>query len=119
MLESVSANGHSFEFCKEELKKSGSLSPRFGACSALTFRPSGGGTVDIVLDAGFKDFYKYCKEHDIPVVIISRHARSSAPASLPRADSARAPAPRLFQRDGAEHPRGALEPHRRRGRGRD
>ncbi|KAI1789215.1 HAD-like domain-containing protein [Ganoderma leucocontextum] len=47
MLESISANGHSFEFCKEELKK------------------------NIVLDAGFKDFYRYCKEHDVPVVIIS------------------------------------------------
>ena len=27
---------------------------------------------DIVLDAGFKDFYRYCKDHDIHVVIISR-----------------------------------------------
>ncbi|PIL30159.1 hypothetical protein GSI_07737 [Ganoderma sinense ZZ0214-1] len=47
MLESVSGNGHSFEFCKEELKK------------------------NIVLDAGFKDFYRYCKRHDVPIVIIS------------------------------------------------
>ncbi|KAI0715913.1 HAD-like domain-containing protein [Cerioporus squamosus] len=47
MLESVSANGHSFEFCKEELKQ------------------------NIKLDPGFKDFYQYCKTHDIPVVIIS------------------------------------------------
>ncbi|RDX43617.1 hypothetical protein OH76DRAFT_1458370 [Lentinus brumalis] len=47
MLESVSANGHSFESCKEELKK------------------------NIKLDSGFKDFYQYCKAHDIPVVIIS------------------------------------------------
>ncbi|TFK82884.1 hypothetical protein K466DRAFT_529811 [Polyporus arcularius HHB13444] len=47
MLESVSANGHSFESCKEELKK------------------------NIKLDPGFKDFYQYCKAHDIPVVIIS------------------------------------------------
>ncbi|TBU27991.1 HAD-like domain-containing protein [Dichomitus squalens] len=47
MLESVSGNGHSFDFCKEELKK------------------------NITLDAGFKDFHRYCKEHDIPIVIIS------------------------------------------------
>ncbi|RPD60381.1 hypothetical protein L226DRAFT_217390 [Lentinus tigrinus ALCF2SS1-7] len=47
MLDSVSGNGHSFEFCKEELKK------------------------NIKLDPGFKDFYQYCKEHDIPIVIIS------------------------------------------------
>ncbi|KAI0659964.1 HAD-like domain-containing protein [Cubamyces menziesii] len=47
MLESVVANGHSFEECKEVLKQ------------------------NISLDPGFKDFYRYCKEHDIPVVIIS------------------------------------------------
>ncbi|OCH94039.1 hypothetical protein OBBRIDRAFT_789745 [Obba rivulosa] len=47
MLNSVVANGHSFEECKEALKK------------------------NIVLDSGFKNFYQYCKEHDIPVVIIS------------------------------------------------
>ncbi|KAI0330766.1 hypothetical protein GY45DRAFT_1277293 [Cubamyces sp. BRFM 1775] len=47
MLESVVANGHSFEECKEVLKQ------------------------NISLDVGFKDFYRYCKEHDIPVVIIS------------------------------------------------
>ncbi|KAL1948675.1 hypothetical protein VTO73DRAFT_10481 [Trametes versicolor] len=47
MLESVSANGHTFEECKEVLKK------------------------NITLDVGFRDFYRYCKEHDIPVVIIS------------------------------------------------
>ncbi|EKM57697.1 uncharacterized protein PHACADRAFT_192834 [Phanerochaete carnosa HHB-10118-sp] len=50
MLQSVSANGHTFEECKEVLKK------------------------NIWLDPGFKDFYAYCKEHDIPVVIISRYA---------------------------------------------
>ncbi|KAI0676188.1 HAD-like domain-containing protein [Trametes maxima] len=47
MLESVSANGHTFEECKEVLKK------------------------NILLDVGFKDFYSYCKAHDIPIVIIS------------------------------------------------
>ncbi|EPT02183.1 hypothetical protein FOMPIDRAFT_1022985 [Fomitopsis schrenkii] len=47
MLESVVAKGHSFEFCKEELKK------------------------NIKLDAGFQGFYRYCESADIPVVIIS------------------------------------------------
>lgn len=27
---------------------------------------------DITLDVGFKDFYGYCKQADVPVVIISR-----------------------------------------------
>ncbi|PCH35181.1 hypothetical protein WOLCODRAFT_139782 [Wolfiporia cocos MD-104 SS10] len=47
MLESVVANGHGFEECKEELRK------------------------NIKLDPGFKEFYRYCQTTDIPVVIIS------------------------------------------------
>jgi len=47
MLESVSANGHSFESCKEILKD------------------------NIKLDPGFKDFYRWCKANDIPVIIVS------------------------------------------------
>ncbi|TFK46476.1 hypothetical protein OE88DRAFT_1687581 [Heliocybe sulcata] len=47
MLESVVKNGHTFEECKEVLKK------------------------NIKLDTGFKDFYRYCKENDIPVIIVS------------------------------------------------
>ncbi|TFY68513.1 hypothetical protein EVJ58_g979 [Rhodofomes roseus] len=47
MLESVVAKGHSFEYCKEELKK------------------------NIILDSGFREFYRYCESTDIPVVIIS------------------------------------------------
>ncbi|OBZ65635.1 Pdp3-interacting factor 1 [Grifola frondosa] len=47
MLASVVANGHTFDHCKEVLKQ------------------------NISLDTGFKDFYEYCKAHDIPVVIIS------------------------------------------------
>ncbi|KAH9946893.1 HAD-like domain-containing protein [Amylocystis lapponica] len=47
MLESVVANGHTFDECREVLKK------------------------NIVLDSGFKDFYRYCQGQDIPVVIIS------------------------------------------------
>ena len=74
MLESVSANGHSFDFCKEELKKSEYSSPVSDICIAdLTLLAS---TVDITLDAGFKDFHRYCKEHDIPIVIISRYAEA-------------------------------------------
>ena len=71
MLESVSAKGHSFDFCKEELKKSEYSSPVSDICIAdLTLLAS---TADITLDAGFKDFHRYCKEHDIPIVIISRY----------------------------------------------
>ncbi|KAH9911934.1 HAD-like domain-containing protein [Epithele typhae] len=58
MLESISGNGHNFEFCKEELKK------------------------NITLDGGFKDFHKYCKEQDIPVVIISSGMEPSIRAVL-------------------------------------
>ena len=29
---------------------------------------------DIKLDSGFRDFYRWCKERDIPVVIVSRFA---------------------------------------------
>ncbi|KAI0918473.1 hypothetical protein AcV5_002458 [Taiwanofungus camphoratus] len=47
MLESVVANGHKFDECKEALKR------------------------DIVLDSGFKQFYQYCQATDTPVVIIS------------------------------------------------
>jgi len=48
MLESVAANGHSFDECKEILQK------------------------NITLDSGFKEFYRWCKAHDIPVIIVSR-----------------------------------------------
>ncbi|RDB27056.1 Pdp3-interacting factor 1 [Hypsizygus marmoreus] len=47
MLESVSANGHTFEECKTLLRR------------------------DIKLDSGFKDFYAWCKANDIPVIIVS------------------------------------------------
>jgi len=46
MLESVSEK-YTFEECKEVLKK------------------------NIKLDTGFRDFFKWCKEHDIPVIIVS------------------------------------------------
>ncbi|KAI0266229.1 HAD-like domain-containing protein [Gloeopeniophorella convolvens] len=47
MLESVSQNGHKFEECKQVLKD------------------------NIKLDPGFKEFYRYCKSQDIPVIIVS------------------------------------------------
>ncbi|KAL0960262.1 hypothetical protein HGRIS_011892 [Hohenbuehelia grisea] len=47
MLESISANGHTFEECKEVLRQ------------------------NISLDAGFKAFYAWCKANDIPVIIVS------------------------------------------------
>jgi 2,3-diketo-5-methylthio-1-phosphopentane phosphatase len=47
MLESVSANGHSFEECQEVLKN------------------------NIKLDSGFREFYRWCKAKDIPVIIVS------------------------------------------------
>ena len=70
MLESVVANGHSFEECKEVLKQSthNLSSLRY----LLTTSVIALCDADISLDPGFKDFYRYCKEHDIPVVIISR-----------------------------------------------
>ncbi|KAF7324038.1 hypothetical protein MKEN_00626000 [Mycena kentingensis (nom. inval.)] len=48
MLQSIVANGHSFETCKEELRK------------------------NIKLDSGFKEFHAWCSTNDIPVVIVSR-----------------------------------------------
>ncbi|KIM59781.1 hypothetical protein SCLCIDRAFT_1217392 [Scleroderma citrinum Foug A] len=47
MLDSVVANGHTFEECKEILKQ------------------------NIKLDPGFREFYRYCRSNDIPVVIVS------------------------------------------------
>ncbi|KAK2461118.1 hypothetical protein APHAL10511_006645 [Amanita phalloides] len=47
MLDSVAANGHTFEECKDVLRK------------------------NIVLDTGFKDFYAWCKSNDIPIIIVS------------------------------------------------
>ncbi|KAH9478598.1 Pdp3-interacting factor 1 [Psilocybe cubensis] len=47
MLASVAANGHTFEECKELLRK------------------------NIKLDPGFKEFYAWCKNNDIPVIIVS------------------------------------------------
>ncbi|KAI9511028.1 HAD-like domain-containing protein [Russula earlei] len=47
MLESVSQNGHTFEECQKVLKE------------------------NIKLDSGFKEFFRYCKSEDIPLIIVS------------------------------------------------
>jgi len=47
MLDSVVANGHKFEKCKELLKNS------------------------ITLDESFREFYYWCKANDVPVVVVS------------------------------------------------
>ncbi|KAF8198692.1 HAD-like domain-containing protein [Mycena galopus ATCC 62051] len=58
MMESITANGHSFEFFKETLQK------------------------NIKLDPGFKDFDAWCRENDIPVVIVSSGMAPSIRAVL-------------------------------------
>lgn len=71
MLESVSANGHTFEECREAMKKSTSLSSaRFVLEKRLVdlWR-----CLDISLDEGFKDFYQWVKEVDLPFELISRY----------------------------------------------
>ncbi|KAJ9093411.1 hypothetical protein QFC21_006441 [Naganishia friedmannii] len=47
MLKSVADNGHNFQECQEILRK------------------------NIKLDPGFKNFYRWCKEHGVPVIIVS------------------------------------------------
>ncbi|KIY69808.1 hypothetical protein CYLTODRAFT_420371 [Cylindrobasidium torrendii FP15055 ss-10] len=47
MMESVVANGHSYEECKEHLR------------------------ANIQLDPGFLEFYNFCKANDIPIIIVS------------------------------------------------
>ncbi|PPQ88787.1 hypothetical protein CVT25_010473 [Psilocybe cyanescens] len=47
MLASIVENGHTFEECKELLRN------------------------NIKLDPGFKEFYAWCKNNDIPVIIVS------------------------------------------------
>ncbi|KAJ7768019.1 HAD-like domain-containing protein [Mycena olivaceomarginata] len=58
MLESITANGHSFDTCKNELRK------------------------NIKLDSGFKDFNSWCRANDIPVVIVSSGMAPSIRAVL-------------------------------------
>lgn len=74
MLQSVIANGHTFEECKEVLKASAYISRRYRLPNLISFSLTCCEIADISLDAGFKAFYQYCKANDIPVVIISRYA---------------------------------------------
>lgn len=69
MLESITANGHSFEECKEVLKKS-SVTIHYEA--NYTYSHVSTYHLDIKLDSGFKEFYGWCKANDIPVIIVSR-----------------------------------------------
>lgn len=85
MLESVADNGHSFEECQEILKKSTSLRRDRRAAHA-----DGCVSVDIKLDPGFKDFYRWCKESGIPVIIVSRRVCLYAFALPPDPDPMRA-----------------------------
>ena len=64
-LESVAANGHTFEECKKILRESASVSWLVMITNLMR-------CLDITLDAGFKDFYKYCAENDIPITLVSR-----------------------------------------------
>ena len=69
MLESVVANGHTFEDCKEILRTS-----LFWVLVHLhlAFAAFSRHEIDIKLDPGFKEFYTWCKSNDIPVIIVSR-----------------------------------------------
>ncbi|KAJ7268218.1 HAD-like domain-containing protein [Mycena haematopus] len=58
MLESITANGHSFDECKEVLRK------------------------NIKLDLGFKEFNAWCRANDIPVIIVSSGMAPSIRAVL-------------------------------------
>ena len=66
MLESVVANGHTFDQCKEILRNSAYL--LLNKKSNISSRHG----IDIKLDSGFKEFYTWCKSNDIPVIIVSR-----------------------------------------------
>jgi hypothetical protein len=75
MLQSVANNGHTFEECKEVLKKSQLRLVNVFALLRGLFSSS---FIDIKLDPGFKDFYRWCKANDIPVIIVSRSVFFSA-----------------------------------------
>lgn len=68
MLDSVSEK-NSFEHCKDVLRESQLYclrsNPRIYSSGFVS------PCIDIDLDSGFKDFYKWCKENDIPIVIVS------------------------------------------------
>lgn len=71
MLESVSNNGYKFEECKEILKNSYVVAHTHGFPLQLKMN------LDIKLDPGFKGFYQWCKDNDVPVIIVSRSSYSA------------------------------------------
>lgn len=79
MLESVNHNGHTYEECKKALKESTPHSPlciaycnESGGGFRFSFLPTDDHPTDITLDPGFKEFFRYCKSQDIPVIVVSR-----------------------------------------------
>jgi len=83
MLQSVSKNGHTLEDCKEYLRKRAFLPSRQIQGDSGLYALN----LDMVLDPGFKEFYKWCKDNDIPFIIVSRfvlrfHLRGSSNLSL-------------------------------------
>ena len=76
MLASIHANGHTFQGCRDAMKKSAYI----GLCrNTQTLKRCVGADrycvcADIGLDDGFKEFYDWVKANDLPFVIISRHA---------------------------------------------
>jgi 2-hydroxy-3-keto-5-methylthiopentenyl-1-phosphate phosphatase len=58
---------------------------------ALRVCDSGSNTyyADIKLDPGFKDFYKWCKENDIPVIIVSSYVSSLVHPAFPLTNTLR------------------------------
>jgi hypothetical protein len=66
MLKSVCDNGHNFEECKEILRKSRIIAECFEKRSIDL-----SSALDIKLDPGFKNFYRWCRENNVPVIIVS------------------------------------------------
>lgn len=67
---------------------------------------------DIKLDSGFKEFFRYCKSQDIPVIIVSRYGEGVIlRAHSSNADMSYAAPP---QRYGTPNPRRPLQSSRRR-----
>jgi len=82
MLASVVENGHTFEQCKELLRKSWFNLLFFLVRAAAEEVLMSCAGLDIKLDPGFKEFYTWCKSNDIPVIIVSRCVPEQSPSSL-------------------------------------
>lgn len=77
MLQSVVANGHSFAECQEILRQS--AYPAGGVRLRSKLKPSSR-SADIVLDPGFKTFFRWCRENGVPVIIVSSCVSSPSSA---------------------------------------